>query len=214
MIRFNKTNLLKLFLVAVICIIGLDLITKSENDLNSGEIFPTGKSEYKFVRFQTKQVPKPDSRLGKINKNIDSNSNQNQINSVHMNEYITDISVSARRMNSLFAILLEKEKRYKSAMENLGLVLFENMINGKQDSALEKFPDETKKFLKIEDNRVKVTDEFISFLHNISDFYTFKRPKQREIKKMRVTSVTFAQPSINQVKINKHFLFKRKPINQ
>lgn len=101
-------------------------------------------------------------------------------------EYIME--VSAQRINRLFDILLEKEKQYNSVMKDLGLILFENLINEKGDSTLGKFPNEVKKFLKITNNRVRVNNKFIRFLHNISYFYTFKQPRI-EIKKFKVVSV-------------------------
>jgi hypothetical protein len=87
------------------------------------------------------------------------------------------IEISSERINKLFDILYEKEKKYASVMKSLGILLFENLIGNAPDAALENFSKERSDFLKIVDSRVRITEKFLVHLYNLSDFYSFNNER-------------------------------------
>jgi hypothetical protein len=94
------------------------------------------------------------------------------------------------RINKLFDVLFEKEKRYKSVLSSLNVLLFENLVNEKEDASLMDFANEAKLFLKVLDKRVTVTNEFnyYNYQTNMSNYYTYKNPRDK-IKKYAVIEV-------------------------
>lgn len=87
------------------------------------------------------------------------------------------IKLSSQRIERLFQILHDKEKNFSQLMNHLGLFMFENLINGKEDLAFKGYEHDRDRFLEVVENRVRVSDIFINYLVNLSDFYSFKNPR-------------------------------------
>ena len=97
------------------------------------------------------------------------------------NKYILDIS--KERINKLFKKLHEKETKYLSVMKNLNIFLFEDFRQKKYQNNNSKFVNyEINKFLKLNEDKVEVTDNFIKYLHNISSQDSFERSGKHLVK--------------------------------
>ena len=110
------------------------------------------------------------------------------INNQHPNKFDSSIhllEISTQRINKLFDILHEKEKRYGEVLSSLGLPLFDNLIKKKQQPVLDNFTLEEILYLKVVDNRVRATDQFVNFLYNVSSLssprYKKDRPKKQKV---------------------------------
>lgn len=122
----------------------------------------------------------------KSSKRFENEKNPDNNNKPYKIENIME--VNALRINKLFDILFEKEKLYKSVLSSLNVLLFENLVNEKEDVALMDFANEAELFLKVVDKRVTVTNEFIDYLTNMSNYYTYKNPRDK-IEKYTVIEV-------------------------
>lgn len=99
--------------------------------------------------------------------------------------YILDISTE--RINKLFDILHEKEKLYGEILVSLDLLIFENLISGENDKTVFKnFSSEKNRYLKVVDNRIRATEEFVEYLYNVSSIYP-PRYLQKHVKRVKMT---------------------------
>lgn len=98
----------------------------------------------------------------------------------YANEYALELST--QRINKLFAILHEKEKNLNDVFSKLGILMFENLINGKEDLTLDQFEQEKKQYLKIVDDKIEVTKEFIDYLYSISNNHSYIKPRNNVMK--------------------------------
>lgn len=196
--------MLKFFLVTATVLIGFNFILKSGERARNDDLFLPNLGDVDLNRlpidlYEGKQTeesidghPKLKLKLvenvkEKIEENIkkpeivvDENSNNNIVDNEHKlssssSKYILDIS--KERINKLFDILHDKEKLFSGVFKSLGLIVFDNLISGNDEPALKDFSREKERFLKVVDNRVTVTDEFVSYLHNLSDYYSFEHPR-------------------------------------
>jgi hypothetical protein len=94
------------------------------------------------------------------------------------------LDISSERMNRLFDILYEKEKKYGEIFDELNVASFQRLIDGRgdQDKSLIKFKEERDKFLKVENGKVRTTEKFLDFLHEKSDMHTFDNPRDDVVK--------------------------------
>jgi hypothetical protein len=104
--------------------------------------------------------------------------------------YLVDIS--AQRLNKLLDILHEKEKTLGWAMRHLGLLMFDNITQ------------DTDGFLTRVDQHVRVTDPFLRYLHNITDFYVLKR--RRNVIQKRPIERKEDKPVILMASDSKYYL--------
>lgn len=134
-------------------------LSKHEHNDNQNK-----KNEKKFI--------KRESNMERSNNIIQGNV---EINNLNSGAYLNKLT--SQRIERLFKVLLDKEKDFAELMNHLGLIMFENLINGKQDSAFKGYEKDRDLFLKVSDNRVKVTTSFMNYLSNLSEFYSFKHPR-------------------------------------
>lgn len=87
------------------------------------------------------------------------------------------MELSKERINRLITKLIEKEKTYSQVMRHLGLIMLEDMVNGKEDPAMKGYEYERDNFLNVFNGRVTATDGFIDYLYNLSEFYIYKNPR-------------------------------------
>lgn len=192
--------MLKFFLVTATVLIGFNFILKSGDRARNDDLFLPNLGDADLNRlpidlYEGKQIeesidghPKLKLKLvenviEKIEEPIkkpeilvDENSNNNIDNENKVpSRYILDIS--KERINKLFDILHDKEKLFSGVFKSLGLIVFDNLISGNDEPALKDYSREKERFLKVVDNRVTVTDEFVSYLHNLSDYYSFEHPR-------------------------------------
>jgi hypothetical protein len=205
MLRFKILNLVKSALILITCLIGLNFILKSNDDSKDENVLIYDRRIHREIKIDYNNEPinfPPNGHdlKSKIEKEkfLEKNKiieNQGQgygkyyenESKPYTIEYIMD--VSALRINKLFDILSEKEKNYKPVLASLNVLMFENLINEKEDAALADFAYQKKQFLKVVDKKVSVTNEFVEFLTNMSNYYTYKRPRNK-IEKYTVIEVS------------------------
>jgi hypothetical protein len=88
---------------------------------------------------------------------------------------------SPHRLNKLFDLVYEKEKKIEPVLRKLGLVVFDDLINDKLSLlplSFNEFRTEIPSFLQIVDRKVKATPKFIQFLNEQSNFYSFANPRK------------------------------------
>lgn len=112
-------------------------------------------------------------------------SNKDEINpSDNSKAYILEIST--RRINKLFDILHDKEKLYREILAFLDVMIFENDINGKNDQPVwENIISEKSRYLKVVDNRIRATEEFVGYLYNVSNI-NLQRYSQKHAKRYKM----------------------------
>ena len=120
----------------------------------------------------------------------------------HTNDYLMNISIN--RINRLFDILYLKENETDnySILNKLGLITFKDLLKSKDNDNLQdsQFADEIKKYLKIDDSRISATDNFVEYLYEISNRYSFQNPRDN-VNKAQFTDV---------FKFQFYFIFQRK----
>jgi hypothetical protein len=103
------------------------------------------------------------------------------------------LDLSADRLNKLFDILHDKERKYSSVMKNLQLFMFEDLVSSnnkpKANDEQKMFPNETSEFLKVLGNRVRVTNKYLNYLNNITEFYSFKSYSTLNMTKRQIEKV-------------------------
>lgn len=186
MVRFKPIQILRWLILIGGLIISLNFLlesgqTSKENMFISNQVRDTKSMsenpEISIHEHNDKQ------NKNNINKFIQTEPNTKRPIYIHSDEEISFnsdaylIKLTSLRIERLFKILLEKEKNFTELMNHLGLVMFENLIDGKQDSAFKGYENDRDLFLKVVDNRVRVTNSFMNYLFNLSEFYSFKNPR-------------------------------------
>jgi hypothetical protein len=92
------------------------------------------------------------------------------------------LNITSSRLNRFFDILHANEKLYPEVLDQLNVVSFQRLIDGKHDQNLVKFNNERNKFLRVEDGKFRVTEEFLSYLQDISERHSFQSPRNYVIK--------------------------------
>ena len=118
------------------------------------------------------------------------------LDTIKKNKYIFNM-ISPKRLNKLFNIIHEKEKRIQHVLRKLNLLIFDDVIKNSYIKNLldlpflqQHFNSEIKDFLQVIDNKIEVTDKFIDYLSNQSDYYTFHNPRI-DILKEKINDVSF-----------------------
>jgi hypothetical protein len=118
-------------------------------------------------------------RFNDIYKNILNSSSRKD------HKYIIDMS-SPNRLNKLFDIIHEKERKIELALRNLELLVFEDLISDNQLALPPSFKDfnsEIKDFLQVVDKKVQATPKFMQYLNFQSDLHTFQNPRKNILKR-------------------------------
>ena len=104
------------------------------------------------------------------------------------NEY--SLELSTQRINKLFDILLEKEKKFLPVLTKLNVLIFDNLINGNKQAFDVEFNQEKKEYLKIVNSKVEITDKFIEYLYSISNKHSLFEPR-KNISKFKLVNNKF-----------------------
>ena len=163
-LRHKKTYIVRIFILSMLVFIVLHMY-----------------SSYSTV---DSTLFKSDSTKEQLNSNKTISIMNTQIK--HTNDYLMNISIN--RINRLFDILYLKENETDnySILNKLGLITFKDLLNDNlQDS---QFDDEIKKYLKIDDSRISATDNFVEYLYEISNRYSFQYPRDN-VNKAQFTDV-------------------------
>ena len=163
-LRHKKTYIVRIFILSMLVFIVLQMY-----------------SSYSTV---DSTLFKSDSTKEQLNSNKTISIMNTQIK--HTNDYLMNISIN--RINRLFDILYLKENETDnySILNKLGLISFKDLLNDNlQDS---QFDDEIKKYLKIDDSRISATDNFVEYLYEISNRYSFQYPRDN-VNKAQFTDV-------------------------
>ena len=177
MVRFKPIQILRWLLLIGGLVISLNFLlesgqTSKENMFMSNRVHDT--KSYKDNENQNK------NNINNIIQNESNTKRPLDIQSDGKISFNSDaylVEITSLRIERLFKILLEKEKNFTEFMNHLGLVMFENLVDGKQDSAFKGYENDRDLFLKVVDNRVRVTNSFMNYLFNLSEFYSFKNPR-------------------------------------
>lgn len=162
MLRFRRINLIKalVFLFSFAFLINIFWQSKARNRLTNDN------EEIRLDKLEIKPIEEEKPRL----ENYSDKS-----------KYIQEIS--KERIHRLFDILHHKELNYSPILESLNLALFNSFIEKKSSvEAFKYFKQEVNDFLTVFDNRVRVTDNFIRYLYNKSDEYSFRTPRINVLK--------------------------------
>ena len=132
-----------------------------------------------------------------IKKNIFDSENRstttkfstNILNYGHRKSEDNLINIEKNKINRLFEILLDKEKDFSLVFEELNVVSFKNLITQKGSTHLELYQKEVNKYLKIENENIVVTDDFINYLVYQSEKYLQFNSMRTNITRNNVTKV-------------------------
>lgn len=105
------------------------------------------------------------------------------------------LEISKTRLNRLVKVLESKETL---SHKRLGLISFKDLktyfsSNSSLDPSLASFKSDIDKYLELKSN-VEVTDTFVNHLVNLSNFYSFKKPRE-QTPKINVKKVNFGLKS-------------------
>jgi len=110
-------------------------------------------------------------------------------------KYIFDMT-SPKRLNKLFDIIYEKEKKIEQILRKLKLVVFSDLVNYIDNGNrltpspfYKAFDSEIKEFLQVIEKRVRVTSKFVEYLYNQSELHTFYNPR-KSILKQKINNVS------------------------
>lgn len=201
MARFKRIKIIRWFILVSGLFIGINFLLKSGQ--NPSETITSDRNKILIPEQHTKNDAKSRQQefenknkeikisdlksyrkiLGENKENINKEGNENKSKPKADAYYI---ELTKKRIERLINKLLEKEKIFSKEMKQLGLIMFENLIEDK-DNKKEK--DEQSEFLKVDGNLLTITENFIKYLHNLSDFYSFKNPRNN-IKKLKFNTVT------------------------
>lgn len=92
------------------------------------------------------------------------------------------MKINEERINRLFDILHDSEPRYASILNELKLISFSNLVENKPDDAAYTYQEELKRFTVLNNNRVRVTKEFIDHLDHQSALYSFIKQRDNVVK--------------------------------
>ncbi len=125
------------------------------------------------------QLTVKNNELNDIHKNILNHSARND------HKYIFDMS-TPNRLNKLFDIIYEKERKIELTLRKLELLVFEDLISDNQLALPPSFKDfnsEIKDFLQVVDKKVQATPKFMQYLNFQSDLHTFQNPRKNILKR-------------------------------
>ena len=130
--------------------------------------------------------------------------------SINENKYIFNM-MSPKRLNKLFNIIHEKEKQIELVLRKLNLIIFDDIIKYIDSNnmlalplAQQYFKSEIKDFLQVIGNKIQITNKFIDYLNNQSDYYSFYNPRV-SILKQKINDVsiwTYNEPFIENFQSN------------
>lgn len=186
MVRFKPIQILRWLLLIGGLIISLNFLlesgqTSKENMFMSNQVRDTKSlPENPEITIHKNNVNQNKNNINKFIQNESNTKRPQDIQSDGKISFNSDaylVELTSLRIERLFKILLEKEKNFTELMNRLGLVMFENLVDDKQDSSFKGYENERDLFLKVVDNRVRVTNSFMNYLFNLSEFYSFKNPR-------------------------------------
>jgi hypothetical protein len=199
--------------ICAIILLGLNLLNSFSNLSEKTEIISNGiKKYYSYINKSSSTssssliVP---MRLLKtetihINENLSTSTfkmTQNRILSklttIQEEKYL--IKINSERINKLFQILYAKENLYGNILNNLKLISFSSLINKKYENIsnnktnntsysipnYNEFNKEIKKYLEIDKKKILAKPEFVQFLLDKSDKYSFNQPRNN-VKKAKI----------------------------
>jgi hypothetical protein len=115
--------------------------------------------------------------------------------SINENKYIFNMTLP-NRLNKLFNIIHEKEKQIELVLRKLNLIIFDDIIKYIDSNNLlalplaqQYFNSEIRDFLRVIGNKIQITNKFIDYLNNQSDYYSFYNPR-KSILKQKINDVS------------------------
>jgi hypothetical protein len=189
-IRVNKPNLVKLFA----CIFLVIFIFKLVNFLQSDQE-KIAKSRQiarkKAYENQTFPSQREDFSVTLANDSIEF---LNKSSITYETKYA--LKINTARLNRLFDILLEKERVFEEIFQDLSVISFRKLVDGRADSdeTLSKFNQERERFLQVDNGKVTATEDFISYLKEMSNKHSFVNPRNYVTKSkiIEVLSIFFS----------------------
>ena len=122
------------------------------------ERYMTNVNEFNKYLKKLKTLDSVSETKGKILKTTTSTAESTQ-------SHLLDIE--ADKIDKLLEILHTKESRFEEALNALNIASFQKLVNN--EPTLKRFSFETKKFLRLQDQRVHVTNEFVRYLKEKSE---------------------------------------------
>ncbi|RMZ94245.1 hypothetical protein BpHYR1_015836, partial [Brachionus plicatilis] len=155
MIRFRRNNLFKFLFIVCFSFLGFKLILRNDHQNYSKNNFA------KLKRYE---------KLSELNLRMSDT------------RYILDLSI--HRLNRLFSILMQKEKKYESVIKHVELISFSDFLSSKENSILFKnYPVESEFFLTTSnDGSIKANENFVKYLYNKTKTHSFDRPRNDVLK--------------------------------
>jgi hypothetical protein len=127
--------------------------------------------------------PNIDNKLTKVDKFFPNTNGT--IGKTNSNSYFFNMT-SPDRLNRLFDIILEKEKKIEHTLRQLEILVFQDLINENQQalpSSFKSYNREIKDFLQVFDKKIRVTSKFLEYLNSQSDFHSFQNPRKNILKR-------------------------------
>lgn len=92
-------------------------------------------------------------------------------------------NISEHDLNKLFGILQNFEIRFankQSIIDNLDLISFSKLKTNKRENRMQyEYKNEVDKYLSLDNkNNIVSNPELVKYLNNISDYYTYRRPRE------------------------------------
>ena len=92
-------------------------------------------------------------------------------------------NISEHELNKLFGILQDFEIRFankQSIIDNLDLMSFSKLKTIKRENRIQyEFKNEVDKYLSLDnENNLVSNPELVRYLNNISEYYTYRRPRE------------------------------------
>ncbi len=95
------------------------------------------------------------------------------------------ININASKINTLFEILHNNERRFGGVLNDLGLIVFEKYIYNQSGHGLEGYSAQGGQFLRVKDNQIRVTEKFVEHLRRKSIDHLMRRKKGVQIAKIQ-----------------------------
>jgi hypothetical protein len=182
MLRVHKRNVIKFALAFLLVLTVFNLLVDKSNREPTDSTDRLKLSDALIKKSKQQEQQKIINH--ELNEKLNLNNNKNFFETFtkkdnskfsSKDKYLNELSV--QRINRYFDLLYDKEAQYEHVFKELNILLFKNLIEQKDDPALDGFRYERENFLKIDNGRVRVTDKFVEFLHQFSDSHSFDKPR-------------------------------------
>jgi hypothetical protein len=83
------------------------------------------------------------------------------------------IEIKASKLDRLFERLHAKEEKFGPVLDELGVFSFSRLVEKaqQQNKILEQYSDQVKKYLRVENGKVQVNKQYVSYLTNKSEHF-------------------------------------------